>query len=177
MDQEKKMPGEVRRQQLLEILANSVQPITGTDLAEKTGVSRQVIVQDIALLRAKNESIIATPQGYMYLHHHPVRSLQRVIACRHNFEETATELYILVDHGVKIVDVTVEHPIYGEINGALMIETRDDVARFMQKINEHGASLLSSLTNGLHLHTIEATDQTKLDQACEALKIEGILLY
>ncbi|MBO8170949.1 MAG: transcription repressor NadR [Bacillaceae bacterium] len=176
MTQDKKLTGELRRQRILDILKKSAEPLTGTMLARETGVSRQAIVQDIALLKARNEPIMATPQGYLYFRTPATRLPRRVIACRHNFEDTEKELNILVDNGVKVLDVIVEHPIYGEINGSLMIETRLDVKRFMNKVHKDKANLLSSLTGGVHLHTVEAENDDQLDAACRELEKEGILL-
>lgn len=176
MTQEQKLLGEDRRQRLLDLLKQSSQPLTGTALAEETGVSRQVIVQDIALLRARNEPIMATPNGYLYFQKGSATRVKRVIACRHIFEDTEKELNLLVDHGVKVLDVIVEHPIYGEITGSLMIESRRDVKQFISKISKNKANLLSSLTGGVHLHTLEAPDDETLDQACEAMEKAGFLL-
>ena len=53
-----------RRERIVEILSSSTQPVTGTSLASVLGVTRQVIVQDVAVLRARGEKILATPKGY-----------------------------------------------------------------------------------------------------------------
>ncbi|GGK21713.1 transcriptional regulator [Caldalkalibacillus thermarum] len=171
-----KLLGEERRNYLLNLLKTEQKPLTGTYLAEQTGVSRQVIVQDIALLKAKNEPIVATPQGYLYLRSPSSQPTRRVIACQHTFEQTERELMILVEHGVKVIDVIVEHPIYGQIQGSLMLEAKKDVHDFMQKVRNNQAKLLSSLTEGIHLHTVEANDDKRIDEACRALEAEGILL-
>ncbi|MDQ0340145.1 transcriptional regulator of NAD metabolism [Caldalkalibacillus uzonensis] len=171
-----KLLGDKRRHYLLELLKSKKKPLTGTFLAEETGVSRQVIVQDIALLKAKNEPIVATPQGYLYLSSPSPQPKRRVIACQHAFEQTERELTILVEHGVKVVDVIVEHPIYGQIQGSLMVESKKDVHDFLRKVQDNQAKLLSSLTEGVHLHTVEANDDKRIDEACQALEAEGILL-
>lgn len=54
------MEGEKRREQLIALLKQADIPVSGTDLAKRLGVSRQVIVQDIALLRAVNKNILST---------------------------------------------------------------------------------------------------------------------
>lgn len=176
-DKGEKILGEKRRKLILSWLKESDEPITGSDLAKKTNVSRQVIVQDISLLKAQNEPIIATAKGYLYLRK-PMDepAYQWVIAVKHAPEDTRKELEILVDHGVTIRDVTVEHPIYGDLKGSLMISTRKEVEQFIKKVESSKASLLSELTNGIHLHTISANREDHLKQACAELKRAGFLL-
>lgn len=168
--------GESRRQRILEMLRGAERPITGTELAGRLGVSRQVIVQDMALLRARGEEIIATPQGYIVPSTSGRPAHTAVLACRHDPSETEEELTLLVDHGVKVVDVIVEHPIYGELRGHLMLESRSDVKSFMALLADTDASLLSSLTKGVHLHTVQASRRSALDQALEALRARGLLV-
>jgi hypothetical protein len=176
VDTKSKLLGEKRRHFLLSYLQQEKKPVTGTELADLAGVSRQVIVQDIALLKAKNEPIIATPQGYLYLSDVQEGMVRQVIACQHSFEQTEQELTIMVEHGLKIIDVIVEHPIYGQLQGTLMIESRADVQEFIDKIQQNQAKLLSSLTEGVHLHTVAAKDKQRIEEACRALEREGILL-
>lgn len=171
--------GQQRRQWILDTLKTAASPVTGTELAKKANVSRQVIVQDIALLRAAQAPILATPQGYLY-YENPASQQEtpfsRVIACKHRLEETELELNTMVDHGLHILDVIVEHPIYGELRGSLMIKSRRDVQHFLKNIRRSGASLLSSLTGGVHLHTVAAESEARIDEACAALARHGILL-
>ncbi|THE11691.1 transcription repressor NadR [Bacillus timonensis] len=176
MSTDKKLLGEKRRESIIQWLKESPTPIIGEELSKRANVSRQVIVQDISLLKAKNEPIVATSQGYIYLQEHPKQdTISRIIAVKHTSEQTADELNILVDYGVTVKDVIVEHPVYGEIVGSLMIKNRFEVKRFIEKLSETNASLLSLLTNGVHLHTIEADSVEKLDSACEALREANIL--
>lgn len=176
-DKGEKILGEKRRKLILSWLKESKEPITGSDLAKKTNVSRQVIVQDISLLKAQNEPIVATAKGYLYLHK-PMDepAYQWVIAVKHAPEDTRKELEILVDHGVTIRDVTVEHPIYGDLKGSLMISTRKEVEQFIKKVESEKATLLSELTGGVHLHTISANSEKQLKEACIELKKAGFLL-
>lgn len=176
MDNEQKLLGEQRREFILIQLKQLAEPLTGTELAQKAGVSRQVIVQDIALLKAKDEPIIATPQGYLYIQSPQTETYRKVIACQHLLDKTELELTILVDHGVKVLDVIVEHPVYGEIIGSLMVKNRYDVQQFLKAVHSNGAKLLSSLTDGVHLHTIEAVSESQINAACSDLEKEGILL-
>ena len=174
---EKKMTGEERRAYIIHLLKNSKEPIRGKTLAEKTNVSRQVIVTDIALLKTGDEPIIGTNRGYLYIQDETSTKLhRRVIVCNHTPEQTKLELKTIVDFGVSIIDVIVEHPYYGDLTGSLMISSRFDVEQFINVISTQEASLLSVLTGGVHLHTIEADSIEKLDGACEALQKLGILL-
>ena len=150
-------------------------PIRGGELARHFRVSRQCVVQDIAILRASGEQIIATPQGYRL----PVETevAQRaILACRHGPERTEEELLILADNGVKVLDVIVDHPLYGELRGTLMIESRADVQDFLEQVKRNKASLLSSLTGGIHLHTVEATRTGMIARAKAQLRERGFLL-
>jgi transcriptional regulator of NAD metabolism len=175
--EQKKILGEERRNFLLQLLKESSLPITGSDLAAKTNVSRQVIVGDITLLKAKNEPIIATSQGYIYLKQVPGTPLiERIIACRHTPEETEKELNLLVDHGVTVKDVKIEHAVYGDLTASIMVSNRQEVKYFMKKIESTKASFLSELTGGIHLHTISALSESALDKAEKALQSEGILM-
>lgn len=176
MSNAKKMTGQERRAFIIQLLKKSNHPITGQELAQMTNVSRQVIVTDVALLKTSNEPIIATNRGYLYLQEQSEeKSFRRVIACNHTPEQTKEELDTIVDCGVTILDVIVEHPIYGDLTGSLQVSSRYDVEQFLATIRKHEATLLSVLTDGPHLHTIEADSVEKLDAACDALQATGIL--
>lgn len=171
-----KLTGEERRKYIVELLKHAKQPITGQEIAAQTGVSRQVIVTDIALLKSRNEPIIATNRGYLYMEPTEQNTLlRRIILCKHSPEETATELNAIVDCGVTVVDVIIEHPVYGELTGSLQLKSRYDVEQFLQTVRAKKATLLSELTDGIHLHTLEADAIEKLDAACKALEKLGIL--
>ncbi|WP_408007068.1 transcription repressor NadR [Pseudalkalibacillus sp. A8] len=172
-----KVLGEERRDLLLQWLKQSASPLTGSYLAKKTNVSRQVIVQDISLLKARNEPIMATAHGYLYFQTVPSnKKYSRIIACQHSSEETIDELNTIVDFGVTVKDVTIEHPVYGDLTGAIMLKNRHDVEQFKNKVQETNASYLLELTDGVHLHTIEADSEVQLDQVCLALENKGYLL-
>ncbi|WP_040207812.1 transcription repressor NadR [Neobacillus jeddahensis] len=177
MADEKKILGEERRSLILQQLKDSTEPLTGSELAAKTHVSRQVIVGDITLLKAKNEPIIATSQGYIYLKQSSsTPSFERTIACKHSPKETAKELNLLVDHGVLVKDVRIEHSVYGDLTASVMVSNRQEVKQFMENMKRTNASLLSELTGGIHLHTISASSTHVLDKAEAALKAEGFLI-
>jgi uncharacterized protein len=150
-------------------------PIRGGELAKHFRVSRQSLVQDVAILRAGGEDIVATPRGYL-LPDRAGRGHRAILACRHAPERTEEELQILVDHGVKILDVIVEHPLYGELRGSLMIESRADLQDFLAHVSASHALLLSSLTGGVHLHTIEASRPEMISRAKARLRARGFLL-
>jgi transcriptional regulator of NAD metabolism len=147
---------EERRKNILDILKASDEPIIGSDLAKKFNVSRQVIVQDIAVLRAKGINIMATSNGYYISKIDNNNRNIRTIICKHKgYNSIEKELTIIIDMGAKVLDVIIEHPVYGEIRCPLMINSRYDLEKFIQKVKEEKAEPLASLTGGEHIHTIE----------------------
>lgn len=176
MANDKKMSGEERQKYIVQQLQKRTEPITGGSFAEETNVSRQVIVQDVSILKAKGEPIIATSRGYLYLKQEKnTDDYRRTIVCRHTPEEAQTELYTIVDHGVRVYDVKVEHPVYGDLTGIVNVSNRHEVDQFLEKVADTEASLLSELTHGVHLHTLKADTKEQLDAACQALREKGIL--
>ena len=165
-----------RRRQIVEWMRDRGGPIRGSEIAKHFRVSRQCLVQDIAILRARGEEFVATPRGYRLPEGIASRTHRAILACRHAPERTEEELQILVDHGVKMLDVMVEHPLYGELRGSLMIESRADVQDFLEHVSASHASLLSSLTGGVHLHTIEASRPEMISRAKARLRARGFLL-
>lgn len=113
------MNAESRRARILSILREE-SPVTGSSLAARLGVTRQVIVQDITILRAQGERIIATPRGYTMLDESSPPGVTKLVAVRHSPEETAAELYAMVDAGAEVLDVIVDHPIYGHSRGRFL---------------------------------------------------------
>jgi uncharacterized protein len=177
MKNNQKLLGEERRTKLLELLKNSATPITGTQLSKITNVSRQVIVGDITLLKAKNEPILATSQGYLFLHtQEKENTIERTVACIHSPEATEDELNIVVDTGVTVKDVKIEHPVYGDLTASIMVSNRREVKNFIEKIRKTNATYLSQLTNGIHLHTLTAPSLHALDEAEQALQNAGFLV-
>ncbi|MGM0436910.1 MAG: transcription repressor NadR [Bacillota bacterium] len=170
------MKTEKRRESLLKRLKESNNALIGSKLAEEFGVSRQVIVQDIALLRASGEKIIATSQGYLYPESNK-DTIRATIACKHGEDdEVEDELMTIVNYGAKILDVIVEHPIYGELKGMLMVKNPADVKKFIKNYKDNDASLLASLTDGVHLHTIEALNKQVIKKIRDELAEKGYLL-
>ncbi|MGE6629083.1 transcription repressor NadR [Bacillus sp. NPDC077027] len=178
MKNEKKLSGEERRIAILQWLMETDTPLTGSYLAKKAAVSRQVIVQDISLLKAKNEPIIATSQGYVYMTPRGAdqKEIEQIIACKHAPHRTEEELQLIVDFGVTVKNVIIEHPVYGELTASIRVSSRKQVEDFVQKISKTGASYLSELTDGVHLHTLSSYSQHQLDQAVKALDEAGFLI-
>ncbi|MBD1381214.1 transcription repressor NadR [Metabacillus arenae] len=176
---EKKILGDERRALLLQWLKETTYPLTGSDLAKKTNVSRQVIVQDVSLLKAQNEPIIATSQGYLYLRPkgEQDKTFERIIASRHSPEDAEKELNLIVDHGVTVLDVTIEHPVYGDLKASIHVSNRKEVKEFFNKMRSTNAALLSQLTDGLHLHTLVASSDSTLDEVCTSLDKAGFLVH
>lgn len=173
----KKMLGDERRNELLTLLKNAQAPITGTELAKHANVSRQVIVNDMNLLKARNEPIIATSQGYLYLHtDDTTQTYERKIVCVHTAEQAEDEMLTIVDCGVTIKSVIVDHPVYGEITASMMISNRLDVQKFLEQVEDTGANYLSVLTNGTHLHVLSAPTIQQLDRAEQLLRSKGYLI-
>jgi len=163
-----------RRNKILEKIQNSTSPVSASSLSKEMGVSRQIIVGDVALLRAEGNDILSTPRGYVAAPKE--KNATKRIAVNHSAEETQTELYTLVDEGCTVEDVIVEHPIYGQLIGKLRISSRYDVDEFIRKSKEEKATPLSALTEGIHLHTVSANSEEQIDRAIDKLKELGILL-
>ncbi len=170
------MEAKERRDQIAGLLQQSRQPITGMALAKKLGVSRQVIVGDIAILRAAGVDIYATPQGYVILHASAPTTVSARLACCHDRDNIETELAVIIDNGGRVLDVSVEHPVYGEIKANLMLASRRDLVEFLYKSATSGAAPLSLVTGGVHLHTIEVPTIEVLQKITAELKALGILL-
>lgn len=168
------MDANERRKTIREILAEAGTPVSATSLAARLGVSRQVIVGDIALLRAAGENISATPRGYV-LGGNPW-GIRRTVACVHNLDTLEEELLIMVDNGCTVLDVVIEHPVYGQLTGELCLSGRYDVRQFTERLMSEGAPPLSALTGGIHLHNLLCADEAAFERTCAALAEAGVLL-
>jgi len=162
-----------RREGILAMLEKSGGPVSAAALAGDFSVSRQIIVGDVALLRAAGCEISATPRGYVLAS--PERGIVRKIACVHTAAQMSEELNIMVDNGCTVRDVAVEHPVYGEIVGALALSSRYDVAEFIRKTEDARAEPLSRLTGGVHLHTLLCPDEAAYERVIRALAEKGFL--
>lgn len=168
------MSGEKRRVKILEILSQNTKPTSATYLAGIMGVTRQIIVSDVALLRASGVKIIAERLGYT-LERNVSDCLYKTVICKHTKEQTLDELYAIVDNGGKVVSVTVEHSLYGQISADLIISSRFDAQEFVKKSEEVGASQLSDLTDGVHIHTICVKDEDTYLRIADCLSNLDIL--
>jgi transcriptional regulator of NAD metabolism len=168
---------EERREQILYILNTKDEPITGSDLAKKFNVSRQVIVQDIAVLRAKGINIMATSNGYYISKRNEDNRNIKTIVCKHEgYDSIEKELTIIIDMGGKVLDVIIDHPVYGEIRCPLMINSRYDLEKFVKKVKEVKAEPLAVLTGGEHIHTIEVPNDEVYDIILNKLNNIGFLV-
>lgn len=169
------MDSQSRRIEIETIIMNSDKPISASALAKQFHVSRQLIVGDVALLRAAGKEIVATPRGYALANiSQKEAGVKRTIAVMHQSEALGDEIYTIVDMGGQLLDVIVEHPLYGQLCGNLHILSRYDADQFMKQI-ACDVKPLSNLTNGLHLHTIRAHDEETMLRILEALQNKGIL--
>jgi len=157
-----------RAKKIIEILKNSERPVKGKELSEMLGVSRQIIVQDISQLKADGHQIIATRDGYVLEKERNV--IRKMVAVKHGADEIEEELMTVVNAGGKVIDVIVEHPLYGELKGRIDVSTQDDVVKFMSLLKTTHATPLLELSDGIHLHTIEAPNKETMQKILKALK-------
>lgn len=166
------MTAEERRNRISARLHEARQPISATALARELGVSRQIIVGDVALLRAGGQAITATARGYVI----PDAGEEglRQVACRHDGAGTRDELNAMVDCGCTVIDVIVDHPVYGQLSAPLHLRSRLDVEQFMSRME--GAAPLSQLTEGVHLHTLSCPDEQAYCRMKDRLRQLGFLV-
>lgn len=169
------MEGQERREQIIALMSQREEPISGTELAKQLGVSRQVIVQDIALLRAVYKDIVSTNKGYL-LYHSISEKKTRCFLVQHKTEEIQDELCTIVDHGGIVKNVMVTHEIYGKIVADLVIKNRQDVYDFVEKVNIKRTVPLKELSGDVHFHTVEAESEEILDRIAHALKDKNYLI-
>lgn len=170
------MTGEERRTQILQMLKDQTSPLSGTALADAFHVSRQVIVQDIALMRAENHRILSMNRGYLYHRTDSAGLLpKRVVSVRHSTEQVLEEFMTILELGGKILDVVVEHELYGQIRVDLMIESQQDAQEFYEKLMQSKDEPLKILTGDCHYHTIAAPSEKLLDLIEQALQKDGFL--
>lgn len=168
------MTNDQRRKEILNILGTADKAISATTLADGFGVTRQIIVADIAILRAAGNPIRAEHRGYVIDRQN--KGVCKRIVCRHDKDNVRDELYAIVDNGGSVIDVQVEHPIYGQISANLSISSRYDADEFIKAAGEAGAAQLSDLTGGIHIHTICAQEEKNLARICEALEKLGVIV-
>ena len=168
--------GTARREQMVQLLSESDQPVSGARLARQFQVSRQVIVQDIALLRAGNKNILSTNRGYLL--YDPKRTdhlARRAFWVCHTDQQIGEELRTIVDFGGRVLDVEIVHEVYGQISVDLLLKDREEVEDFLEKLAGTNATPLKALTAGRHIHTVEANSEELLDVIENKLREKGFL--
>ena len=166
------MKGEERRNKLLDILSSSNNPMSGGTLAKELNVSRQIIVQDISLLRANGATIFSTNKGYLLQEE---KKYSRVFKVYHSDDQVEEELSTIVDAGGQIRDVFVYHKVYGILKADMGIKSRRDIRSYMEEISSGKSSLLKNVTSGYHYHTIDAESEEILDAIQAELQQKGFL--
>lgn len=171
------LDGTARRAAVVDYLKTKSKPISGTELAKHFGVSRQIIVQDIALLRAENRDILSTNKGYMLFQAQEKRSgCTAVIMVRHTLKQTMDEFRSIVDFGGKVLNVSIDHDLYGQIQADLCINDMQDAEEFCNKMERSKSKPLKELTEGCHYHTIWAPSEKALEFIKQELREKGILM-
>ena len=171
------MTGENRRDQMLQLLMHQDSPISGAALAKRFCVSRQVIVQDIALMRAENHRIVSTNKGYLFRTEEQQNTQpKRVFCVRHSTEQVLEEFVSVIELGGKVLDVAVEHELYGQIRVDLLIETIQDAQDFVNRLLVCKDNPLKVLTDDCHYHTVAAPSEKLLDLIENELKSKGFLM-
>lgn len=169
------MDGPARRVAIIEALKKVNKPLSGVVLGNQFGISRQIVVQDVALLRAEGYDILATARGYILNQEADIMH-SRILMVKHTKNQLEDELNTIVDNGGRVRNVIITHPIYGELIGDLMLKNRRDVKSFIERVECEKVEPLSKLTEGIHMHTIEATTDEDLDHIEEELKLKGYLV-
>jgi transcriptional regulator of NAD metabolism len=167
------MRGEERREKIVALLGAAEGPLSGADLARELGVSRQVIVQDIALIRRDGVDVASTHRGYVLARRDVPRRMFKV---HHGEDRVQEELDLIVDLGATVEDVVVNHRTYGVISVALGVSSRRDVARYLADIATSKSTPLSRTTSGYHFHHVTAPSEEILDEVEAALAEHGLLV-
>lgn len=169
----KGMTGADRRKQILSLMRNACQPLPGVALGKETGVSRQVVVQDIALLRTEGHPIVSTTRGY-YLDQ-PKQAV-RLVKVYHTNEQMEDELNTIVNLGGSVLDVIINHRSYGKLSAPLRIKCQRDIRRLVQDMQSGKSSPLMNVTSGYHFHHIAADKEEILDEIADELDKKGYMV-
>lgn len=167
------MTGSERREEIIQKISSSSVPVSGKELAGIYDVSRQVIVQDIALIRAAGYEVLSTNRGYLLNTSHAVT---RVFKVSHTDEQLEEELLSIIDLGGKVLNVMINHRVYGHMEAQLNIGSRRLVNEFMEDIRSGKSSPLKNITSNYHYHTIEADSEKTLDLIEEMLRNKHFLV-
>ena len=166
------MHGSERREQIIRQIQESKAPVSGTKLASLYSVSRQVIVQDLAVIRASTPGILSTTKGYVM---EQDSSCTREFKVRHSQDKAAQELNLIVDCGGHVKNISISHRVYGRVSAEMDIRSRQDVREFIQALQNSRSTVLSSATSGYHYHLIEASSEERLDLIRNQLEKAGFL--
>lgn len=161
-----------RQKEIIDILTKSETPVSGTALANRCNVSRQIIVQDIYRLREEGFDIIPTSKGYIIS---KSGEISKVFKLYHSEKDTRKELYLVVDLGGEVRDVFIYHKVYGEIHAKLSIRSRKDADNFCNDIDTGKSNPLMTATGGYHYHTIITRDMETMEQIEKSLAENGFL--
>lgn len=161
-----------RRGEILKILHNADAPVAARELAGRFGVSRQVIVQDLAVIRASTPGILSTTKGYVIQQD---SSFTREFKVRHSQDKAAEELNLIVDCGGHVKNISISHRVYGRVTAEMDIRSRQDVNEFAEALRNSRSTVLSSATSGYHYHLIEASSEERLDLIEKQLGEAGFL--
>lgn len=167
------MDGQARRKRLIEIIRQADKPVSGTALANELDVSRQVVVTDIALIRANGIDIISTNRGYVI---NSENKCKRIIKSRHTDDEILDELFTIVDNGGCAESIIINHRYYNRLEAPLNVSSRREAKEFMEAIESGKSKSLSSATSGYHYHIISADSEETLDVIEQELKEKGFWL-
>lgn len=167
------MKAHERRAEILSLIGNSQNPVAANFLSEKYSVSRQVIVQDIAILRAQGYGVISTNRGYVL--GSGLRA-ERVFKCRHTLQELVDESEIIISRGGKVEDITVNHRVYGKISARLELSTLRHAEELYRSLVSGASKPLMSVTDGYHYHTVSGENEQTLDEIECALREKGYLI-
>jgi len=166
------MTGKERRDSIIKMISGK-SPVSGGSLSKSLDVSRQIIVSDIALLRAEGYDIISTNRGYFL---NSPSGATIVVKVNHTDEQTEDELNTIVDLGGTVIDVFVHHKVYGKISADLDIRSRRNVKEFIENIKSGKSTPLKNITSNYHYHTISAENEEILNIIVEELKNKGYLV-
>ena len=167
------MTGSERRNAIVSHIKNRAIPVSGKTLAQENEVSRQVIVQDIALIRAAGHDIISTNRGYIL---NAPKSAGRVFKVNHTDDDLENELCSIVDLGGRVVNVMIYHRVYGDMEAELNINSRRKVMEFMEDIRSGKSSPLKNIISNYHYHKVEADNEETLDMIEDMLRRKGYLI-
>ena len=165
-----------RKESLIQLLKEAQKPMNGKSLAEYFHVTRQIIVQDIAVLRANGAPILSTNRGYIYKENKANPFVHKLFKVKHKEEDMEQELLAIVDNGGRVQNILIDHPVYGEIETLLKLSCRRDVEHFLNQAESSDFRPLSELTDGIHYHLVEAESKQDLLYIEKALDKLGYLV-